>query len=210
MVGGISLLLTRSAKRSAVLLFASVIVIDIALIGSWFGVDKVIQRIENTSLTTENRDEINQFVWPLVKDFWMTGSGAGSFPVVFPQYVTADLGEGFYEHAHNDYFEFWGELGVAGCAPLAAAVLLSLAAALKSLNSASNPLVKGAGFASLMGITSLLIHSSVDFNLQMPANAATFIALLATPWAALSLGKNHTESEYSGRTKLRHRHSGAG
>lgn len=188
-IGGLTLLLSRSTKRSTILLFISVIAVDIALIGSWFGVEKLAQRIEQTSFGTENRDEINEFVWPIVKDFWITGSGAGSFPVIFPYYVTADLGEGFYEHAHNDYFEFWGELGVVGCFPLLVAVLLSLIAAFKSLGRMDHSLAKAAGFASLMAIISLLIHSTVDFNLQMPANASTYVTFLAMPWVALSIKK---------------------
>jgi O-antigen ligase len=202
--GGLALLLSRSAKRSTVLLFVSVIVIDIALIGSWFGVEKVIQRVEQTSLTTESRDDVNEFVWPMVKDFWITGSGAGSFRVIFPHYVTADLGEGFYEHAHNDYFEFWSELGVMGCFPLLLAVLLSLIAAFRALACKDDSLTKGAGFASLMGITSLLIHSSVDFNLQMPANAATYVTLLAMPSVALSIRKNGKSKR---RTRLQFQES---
>jgi hypothetical protein len=43
------------------------------------------------------------------------------------------------------------------------------------------------GFAGFMGMLSLLIHSAVDFNLQIPANAMLFIAMLALPTIALSV-----------------------
>jgi hypothetical protein len=42
-----------------------------------------------------------------------------------------------------------------------------------------DPLYRGLGFASLMGIIAILIQSTVDFNLQIPANAAMFVLLLA-------------------------------
>jgi putative inorganic carbon (HCO3(-)) transporter len=32
-------------------------------------------------------------------------------------------------------------------------------------------ILKGMGFAAMMGIMSIMIHSSTDFNLQIPANA---------------------------------------
>ena len=38
-----------------------------------------------------------------------------------------------------------------------------------------------------MGVCSLAIHSTVDFNLQIPANAFAFMVLLAYGWIALYL-----------------------
>ena len=38
-----------------------------------------------------------------------------------------------------------------------------------------------------MGVTALAIHSTVDFNLQIPANAFLFCVLLALGWLALFL-----------------------
>jgi len=35
------------------------------------------------------------------------------------------------------------------------------------------------GFGATMGISALLIHSTTDFNLQIPANAATLVVLCA-------------------------------
>jgi hypothetical protein len=40
-------------------------------------------------------------------------------------------------------------------------------------------LQQGLGFSACMGIVAILIHSSVDFNLQIPANAFMFVFLLA-------------------------------
>jgi hypothetical protein len=37
-------------------------------------------------------------------------------------------------------------------------------------------------FAATMAIVALLIHSAVDFNLQIPANAALFVVMLALGW----------------------------
>ena len=49
--------------------------------------------------------------------------------------------------------------------------------------------MRGMSFAAIMGIIAILIHSSVDFNLQIPANAATFMVLLALAWISLTLGR---------------------
>ena len=53
--------------------------------------------------------------------------------------------------------------------------------------------MRGMSFAAIMGVTSILIHSWVDFNLQIPANAALFMVLLALGWVAL-----HSERAQAG------------
>ena len=44
-------------------------------------------------------------------------------------------------------------------------------------------------FASLMGVMAILIHSTADFNLHIPANAALFVVLLALPWLGLDAAR---------------------
>ena len=45
-----------------------------------------------------------------------------------------------------------------------------------------DPLMRGLSFAAIMGILTLMIHSAADFNLQIPANALTFMLILAFAW----------------------------
>ena len=71
--------------------------------------------------------------------------------------------------------------------PLSLSILLAIQATVKTLSRRRNPLMKGVAFGCLMGIVSLLIHSSVDFNLQMPANGLLFVLLLALAPIAWSL-----------------------
>ena len=101
-----------------VLLF-SIVLVDVFLLGQWFGLEKVAERLRQTTLVSEQRDEVDIYVVPLVGDFWLTGAGAGSFMHVFPAYAEEDLGA-LYDHAHNDYLELLGELGVIGFVPLSA------------------------------------------------------------------------------------------
>jgi O-antigen ligase len=164
------------------------------LLGSWFGIEKVVQRIENTSASSESRDEVVQALFPMIKDFNWFGSGAGTFWYAFPPYVNGNFGG--YDHAHNDYLELLSDLGYIGVAFLAGLVLISLWQALLALRYQKSSLVRGMGFAGFMGALSLLIHSSVDFNLQIPANAMLFIAMLAIPIIALSIDRGATLSHY--------------
>ena len=189
--GFIGLIFSKYATRSVVILFVSLIVIDLLIVGQWFGLEKVKQRIEQTSLATENRDEVDIYALEQWKDYRLVGSGLGSFYAVFPQYRGADVGS-YYREAENDYLQFATETGALGLILLGLITVISLFAALLAQYQRHDPLMRGISFASIMGITAILIHSSVDFNLQIPANAATFVILLAFAWISLSLGKHES------------------
>ena len=180
--GGIALVLSKRAPRSMVILIATLVVIDIFIVGAYFGVQKVVDRIEQTQMESERGEVVLSLdVW---KDYPVFGSGLGTFRVVFPHYRGPDL-VGFYTHAHNDYIEFACETGIVGLALLGLIVLMSFIAALRAQYERGDPLLRGISFGSMMGIIALMIHSTVDFNLQIPANALTFMLLLAFAWISL-------------------------
>ena len=184
--GVIGLILSRHATRPVLILLVSLIVIDILIVGHWFGLEKVRQRLQETSIVTEQRDEVYQYVWRQWRDYRLTGAGLGSFYSVFPRYRGADI-VSYYREAHNDYLQFAAETGLIGLGLLGLIVAASLLAALIAQQRRRDPLMRGMSFAAIMGITAILIHSSVDFNLQIPANAATFTVLLALAWISLAL-----------------------
>jgi len=179
--GVIGLLFSRHATRSTVILLVSLIVIDILIVGAWFGVDKVAQRLKTTTFDSEIRDEVDIYTIPYWQDYLWTGSGLGSFSTAFPRYQDQDVG-GYFDHAHNDYLEFGAETGIIGILLIGSIVLVCLILALLAQYKRRDSLCRGMAFSVVMGIIALLIHSSVDFNLQIPANAATFIVILAMAW----------------------------
>ena len=52
------------------------------------------------------------------------------------------------------------------------------------------------GFAAMMGIMSIMIHSSGDFNLQIPANALLFTLLCAIACVARSMEQQEHRSKH--------------
>ncbi|MEC4747783.1 O-antigen ligase family protein [Methylomicrobium sp. Wu6] len=179
----IALVATRQFRRPGFIsIILSIVTVDILLLGTWFDIGKVINRIENTGLDHETRDEAVQYVMQMLPDFWLAGTGAGTFAYIFPKY--SQFVGGFYDYAHNDYLQLWVELGVIGCIPLAGLVMFGLLNGWSLLRRSESRLLRGVGFASIMGTVSLLIHSTVDFNLQIPANILLFVALLALPQVA--------------------------
>ncbi len=203
--GAIGLLLSRHATRQTVVLLASLIAIDVVVVGAWFGVENVVQRIESTTMmkgeaggeqSVEERAEPAFYALPYARTYPWVGSGGGTFYVVFPKYRTQEI-VGFFDFVHNDYVQFAAETGVAGVALLGLLVLSTFLIALKTQYERHDPLSRGAAFGVTMGIVSLMIHSWVDFNLQIPANALTFVVLLAMGWVAYSVERNHARAEES-------------
>ena len=184
--GVVGIVFSKHATRSVVVLLVSLILIDLLIVGQWFGFEKVKNRLEQTSEISENRDEVYDYALKQWEDYRLTGAGLGSFYAVFPQYRGVDV-VGYNREAHNDYLQFATETGAIGLVLLGLITLLSLFAALLAQYRRHDPLMRGLSFAAIMGITAILIHSSVDFNLQIPANAATFVVLLALGWISLSM-----------------------
>jgi len=179
--GGLGLILSRHATRGTIVLLISLIAIDVFIVGAWFGLEKVVERIEETTLVKETRDEVDIYAYQQWKDYQWTGSGLGSFYSVFPKYSKEDVG-GYYDHTHNDYLEFASDTGVIGVTLLGSIVAMSIYTALVAQYRRRDPLMRGISFAAIMSICAMLIHSTVDFNLQIPANAATFMLILSLAW----------------------------
>jgi O-antigen ligase len=185
--GGLALVLQRQMPRRIMLLIASLIVIDVLIIGSYVGIDKVRDRLVETTLETEMRDETGQHGLRLWQDYWLLGSGGGSFESVYPRYRQGDIGKGVLQHAHNDYLEFAAEYGVLGVVLPGGVVILAIGQAVLAQRKRRNQLARGMGLAVLMAISAMLIHATVEFNLQIPAYAATFMVILAMAWLARHL-----------------------
>jgi len=181
--GAAGMVLQRRVTRHAIAFFLSLFVIDLFLVGSWFGVDEVVDRLRNTSLAEEKRDEVARDSIVMWRDHFWVGTGADTFyeAYVYGDYMAPD--SLYYRHAHNDYLEIGTGFGFIGFALLGIAVIASLRQSLRCQRG-GGALQQGLGFACLMGVTSLLIHSFTDFNLHIPVNSLWFTLLLAMTWVS--------------------------
>jgi len=228
--GTIAIVLSKHATRATVIFIASLLVLDIVIIGGVVGVEKVFKRIENTNLrkfdsvtvdsgatrqggglemrkpltassgpqvyreeSVEERTEAARHAAIALRDFPILGTGGGSFHIAFVPFQPSDV-RGYFDHAHNDFAEFMIETGIIGVGLLAAIVLASLFHGLRILLVRRNRLARGMAFSSLMGIVALMIHSFVDFNLQIFANALFFMTILSIPYLAGSRGNGNNYS----------------
>jgi O-antigen ligase len=108
----------------------------------------------------------------------LLGWGLGTFPVVYPQfrsfYTTF-----FVNQAHNDYLQLLVECGLAGFLIAIWFFVVVFRQAVSKLKNWTETPSGALTAASLLGCVGILVHSAIDFNLQIPANAAIFYVLCA-------------------------------
>jgi O-antigen ligase len=183
-IAGLLVLLCTGQRisRRMGLLFVSLLLVDLVIVGRWFGTVEIADRLLQTSVASESRDEVSLSTLGIIRDYPWTGSGAGTFYTVFPHYSEGVLEGDFYTHAHNDYLELAGDLGIPAFLLLAALVTGSFLRAIFLLIQSDSRLHAGLGFSVLMSVCWLMWHSLVDFNLQIPANALTVTVMLSLAW----------------------------
>jgi O-antigen ligase len=194
LVGLITIVLARKTAPTTIGLITSLVIIDLFVVGGWVGLEKVVQRVQETALTNEAggheesveaRTEAGRMALAMVEDFPVAGTGGGSFYSAFLRYRSPRTG--YIDHAHNDFVEVASDFGLPGLAILGSLVALTLWTALRVLARRKSNMPRGVAFGVAMSIVALLIHSTVDFNLQIPANALTMVVILAMAWIAHEL-----------------------
>ncbi|HZS06240.1 MAG TPA: O-antigen ligase family protein [Blastocatellia bacterium] len=113
----------------------------------------------------------------MIRDHPFAGVGLGAFPLAYTRYDPSS-GSMRVEQAHNDYLQIVADTGITGgLIALAFIVLLFVRgfAAARTRDPRRRAVVIGA----LTACFAIAVHSFVDFNLQVTANAQLFLALAA-------------------------------
>ncbi len=177
------LVVLRRAGGKHVLAGAMVLLLSVMLV-SWLGVGKILERFssrQSLEVTGGKRAAMRQDTWHIFRHHPWTGTGLGTLQMVFPAYETVYDGR-IVNHSHNDYLEALAETGLAGglcCAWFVSALFFY---SLRRLLVDDKPFAAALHLSGLVACTGFLVHSLVDFNLHIPANALLFLlmAYLAT------------------------------
>ncbi|OGR69927.1 MAG: hypothetical protein A2089_11275 [Elusimicrobia bacterium GWD2_63_28] len=117
--------------------------------------------------------------WAMLKDFPVFGTGLGAVEHAFPHYARPDLGsKALVRHVHSDWIELFLQVGVAGGLLYLAGLFIALFAYYKAWARCHSFTIKAVYGGALGAALAGMLHSFVDFGLQMPANALAFYALL--------------------------------
>jgi len=130
---------------------------------------------------------------PLVADFPVFGSGAGTFKHVFPMYQAPSLG-GTWDYAHNDWLNVLADGGIASLVALGAAAFLFYRR-VAPLGSSERPASRGAAVAAFMALTAALVHSVGDYPLRQPANALVLALVCGIAWGRASRSAESLKTE---------------
>jgi O-antigen ligase len=146
---------------------------------SWLGVKQVLDRfssLQSLEVTTGKRASMRQDTWRIFLDHPLAGTGLGTLQTVFPAYETNYDGK-IVNHAHNDYLEGLAETGILGGLCCAAFLGALFFVSLRQLLQIDKPFAAALHLSGLVGCSGLLVHSLVDFNLHIPANAILFVLM---------------------------------
>lgn len=176
-------LLLRRERGKPLVVAAAVMLVAVGLV-YWLGVRQILERfsaMQSLEATDYKRVSMWRGSWHIFLDHPVLGTGLGTLQTVYPAYETLYDGK-LVNHSHNDYLEALAETGLLGgfcCAFFLGTLFLESRRRLRSPSSSFAASLQLAGIVACLGF---LVHSFVDFNLHIPANATLFflMAYLAT------------------------------
>ncbi|MEK6320307.1 MAG: O-antigen ligase family protein [Acidobacteriota bacterium] len=168
---------------------AAVVIAIVAVISAgifWIGADPVINRVTQGQLSggdslKETFFSSRGWVWrdtvTMIRANPLLGVGLGAYETAFSIYTKSD-GSLRVPQAHNDYLQVVADCGVVG-GLLALWFIVSVFRAVARGTRSRDPLYAGLALGSGAGMFAMLVHSLLDFNLQVPSNALLFLLLAA-------------------------------
>jgi O-antigen ligase len=155
---------------------AMVALVALALI-AWVGTERAIEKFSSLNVHEVSssrrlsmfRASANIFLHHPIK-----GCGLGTLVDVFPGYENAYDGK-VVDHAHDDYIEGLAETGLLGGLCGMAFLWTLYREGRKNFLAEQGHFSRGLHAGAIMAVGGMLVHSLVDFNLQIPSNALLFL-----------------------------------
>jgi len=172
---------SRHKKGVQLAVMAAFAVVLVSLLW-WLGGKELSSRV--SSIATETHTElsggmrlsIDRDSFRMFRDRPVLGWGLGTFPTVYPQFRTFYTNF-FVNAAHNDYLQLLCEMGLLGFATMVWFLIVLYRHALRKIGNWMSEVSGAVTLACTLGFTGILVHSLLDFNLQIPANAALYYVL---------------------------------
>ena len=176
-----SFLVKRRKSWKATFALGSFLVVALGLL-AWLGGGELTERMASiqsaagTELPGATRLRMDRDALKMFAQKPVAGWGLGVFGEIYPQFSSFS-GNVPVGMAHNDYLQLLAEMGALGFATVLWFLLTLYACALRKLRHRQADINSAVTLAAVVGISGILVHSFVDFNLQIPANAASFYML---------------------------------
>ena len=169
----------EGALRGTIVAAGAALLVALALVGF----DFVASRFELHSLRGDAsfRTLLAESTFHGAWQFWPFGAGWGTYAPVFPRFQPATI-VGTANQAHEDYAQLLFEGGIFAAVLMAAFAWLAVTRAIQLVRAArrGRRLRRGEMVSAIcgLGLLGFLLHSLVEFNMHIPANAIA-AALLA-------------------------------
>jgi putative inorganic carbon (hco3(-)) transporter len=172
--------------------FLPVVFVTLAIIGINPITEKVLQTSKQMEdLTNYGRIKMWRGTIGIIKHHPLSGTGVGTFAAVFPRYQPPDFRIRDV-YAYNDYLHMISETGIFVLPFIFWFIFNTLRTGITTFLHTKSRFKQGIALGAVAGITAILIHSFVDFNLHIPANAILFIVLGSFVQVQSTRSKVHT------------------
>jgi O-antigen ligase len=177
MVVAFVLFFRKDLPRGVSLLFAAVAAASVAFLLLQFLGGNVEQRIAAGGLEEQGRLAAYRSTLRIIADHPWFGTGLGTFATVFPAYRSGDISIfGIWNLAHSTPLELAAELGLPLTLTFATAWIVALVVLFRGTRRSRRDTV--APIAALGVALAALLHSSIDFSLQIPGFAIVVFAIV--------------------------------
>jgi O-antigen ligase len=168
--------------------------------GLWIGLGPVLDRFELTLETNpmnqEGRISMFRDEVRLIRDHPLAGTGLGTFGIAIRPYQTTGVSREV-GNAHDDYLEVASDTGVTGAGLLFLPIFYLFFKMTSSFLDDPRRFRRSITLGCIGSTLAILIHSAVDFNLQIPANALIFAAVLGMSYKIVFVERRLNESSTS-------------
>jgi tetratricopeptide (TPR) repeat protein len=194
----------RSIKKKGWIILA--IAVFIIFVIAWLGATPVVERIlsvkaEIASRYFGGRLPIWQRTLSIIRDYPIFGTGLGTFNYIFPKYQPLAIINKHYTYAHSDFLELLSEIGIIGFSLVVACGLWTVVYLFRRFRQRHDPWVVGMSLCVFGSLVAIFLHSFIDFNLHIPANAVLLTVILALFVSILQVD-NHSPEVAHGRVRI--------
>lgn len=152
----------------------------------WVGPDRLADRISRSGVSGDAQEsetfyESRGWIWEdtlrMIQANPLFGIGLGAYETAYPVYRKEDR-QLRVRQAHNDYLQIIADCGLVG-GLIAAWFIFAVFRVIRRGARARDPFIAALALGSGGGILAMMVHSLVDFNLQLPSNALMFLLMVA-------------------------------
>ena len=182
----------RVAGRDVSIALGGAIMLAVFLGAAWANRDALLGRLETVDAGS-GRLTIWRETVPVVTDFWLAGTGIGTYGTAMLRYQVTRA-DRLFNQAHNEYLQLLAEGGVLLAAAAVVAAWAWLRIARRQLAGRSHGLY-WIRLGAAAGICAIAVQSLFEAGLRMPANALLLAMLAAIVTCRDRIGANAAHQE---------------